>query len=204
MSDAHGVRVAAGPGISQPAAAGDVHGGFWDAVHAGGDLHLQSRSTSRTRRSACRTLGLSNLFAIYLVGLAVTPFGGYLMTRIGMRRGHAVAIALCMAGAAITLSHSLWVVILPGLGLVCTGVFIAQSTAASFLRMAAPAGGRVSAAGLYLSLLLHRRHGGRGGSEIGCGAGRLAGVRGAGGGRAGGDAGPFALAGWKNKDWSTH
>lgn len=97
------------------------------------------------------TLDLSNLFAIYLVGLVVTPFGGYLVTRIGMRRGMVVAIALCCAGEAITLSHSLWVVILPGLGLLCTGVFIAQSTATSFLRMAAPAGGRVSAAGLYLS-----------------------------------------------------
>ncbi len=97
------------------------------------------------------TLALSYLFAIYLVGLVVTPFGGYLVTRIGMRRGFAVAVALCFAGELITLSHSLWVVILPGLGLVCTGVFIAQSTATSFLRMAAPAGGRVSAAGLYLS-----------------------------------------------------
>ena len=97
------------------------------------------------------TLALSYLFAIYLVGLIVTPFGGFLVTRIGMRAGVAVAIALCAAGEAITLSHTLWVVVLPGLGLVCTGVFIAQSTATSFLRMAAPAGGRVSAAGLYLS-----------------------------------------------------
>lgn len=97
------------------------------------------------------TLALSYLFAIYLVGLAVTPFGGYLVTRVGMRRGIGVAIGLAAAGEAITLSHSLWVVVLPGLGLVCTGVFIAQSTATSFLRMAAPAGGRVSAAGLYLS-----------------------------------------------------
>jgi len=97
------------------------------------------------------TLALSYLFAIYLVGLVVTPFGGYLVTKIGMRRGFAVAVALCFAGELITLSHSLWVVILPGLGLVCTGVFIAQSTATSYLRIAAPAGGRVSAAGLYLS-----------------------------------------------------
>lgn len=97
------------------------------------------------------TVALSYLFAIYLVGLVVTPFGGFLVTRIGMRRGMAVAIALCAVGEAITLSHTLWVVVLPGLGFVCTGVFIAQSTATSFLRMAAPAGGRVSAAGLYLS-----------------------------------------------------
>lgn len=97
------------------------------------------------------TLDLSYLFAIYLVGLVVTPFGGYLVTRIGMRAGIAVAIAICVAGEAFTLSHHLWIVIFPGLGLLCTGVFIAQSTATSFLRMAAPAGARVSAAGLYLS-----------------------------------------------------
>jgi predicted MFS family arabinose efflux permease len=97
------------------------------------------------------TAALSYLFAIYLVGLAVTPFGGFLVTRIGMRRGIAVAIALCAVGEATTLSHTLWVVVLPGLGLLCTGVFIAQSTSTSFLRMAAPAGARTSAAGLYLS-----------------------------------------------------
>jgi predicted MFS family arabinose efflux permease len=97
------------------------------------------------------TLALSYLFAIYLVGLVVTPFGGYLVTRIGMRRGIAVAIAICVVGEALTLSHNLWIVIFPGLGLLCTGVFIAQSTSTSFLRMAAPAGGRTSAAGLYLA-----------------------------------------------------
>jgi YNFM family putative membrane transporter len=97
------------------------------------------------------TLALSYLFAIYLVGLVITPFGGYLVTRIGMRRGIAVAIAICFAGEAFTLSHHLWIVIFPGLGLLCSGVFIAQSTATSFLRMAAPAGGRASAAGLYLA-----------------------------------------------------
>jgi predicted MFS family arabinose efflux permease len=97
------------------------------------------------------TLALSYLFAIYLIGLVVTPFGGYLVTRIGMRHGIALAIAMCVIGEALTLSHHLWIVIVPGLGLLCTGVFIAQSTSTSFLRMAAPAGGRTSAAGLYLS-----------------------------------------------------
>ncbi len=96
------------------------------------------------------TLALSYLFAIYLIGLVVTPFGGYLVTRIGMRRGIALAIAICLIGEALTLSHHLWIVIFPGLGLLCTGVFIAQSTSTSFLRMAAPAGSRASAAGLYL------------------------------------------------------
>jgi predicted MFS family arabinose efflux permease len=97
------------------------------------------------------TAALSYLFAIYLVGLLVTPLGGYLVTRIGMRAGITCAIGLCIAGELLTLSHSLWIAVIAGLGLVCTGVFIAQATATSFLRIAAPAGGRASAAGLYLS-----------------------------------------------------
>ena len=96
------------------------------------------------------TSALSYLFAIYLIGLIVTPAGGYLVTRIGMRAGIAVAISASLAGVLLTLSHSLWIVILAGLGLVCTGVFIAQATANSFLRLAAPPGTRASAAGLYI------------------------------------------------------
>jgi predicted MFS family arabinose efflux permease len=96
------------------------------------------------------TEALSYLFAIYLIGLIVTPAGGYLVTRIGMRAGIAFAIGACLTGALLTLSHSLWMVVIAGLGLVCTGVFVAQATANSFLRIAAPAGGRASAAGLYI------------------------------------------------------
>ena len=96
------------------------------------------------------TSALSYLFAIYLIGLIVTPAGGYLVTRIGMRAGIAVAICASLAGVLITLSHSLWIVVLAGLGLVCTGVFIAQATANSFLRHAAAPGTRASAAGLYI------------------------------------------------------
>ena len=42
-------------------------------------------------------------------------------------------------------------VVICGLTLLCTGVFISQASATSYLREAAPAGGRASAAGLYLS-----------------------------------------------------
>ena len=85
-----------------------------------------------------------------MIGLLVTPAGGFLIRRIGLRAGIAVAISACLAGALVTLSHSLWIVIIVGLGLVCTGVFLAQATANSFLRVAAPEGGRASAAGLYI------------------------------------------------------
>jgi YNFM family putative membrane transporter len=96
------------------------------------------------------TAALSYLFAIYLVGLIVTPAGGYLVTRIGMRAGIAVAICCSLVGVLLTLSHLLWIVVIAGLGLVCTGVFIAQATANSFLRHAAAPGTRASAAGLYI------------------------------------------------------
>jgi MFS transporter, YNFM family, putative membrane transport protein len=149
------------------------------------------------------TFALSYLFAIYLVGLVVTPFGGFLVTRIGMRRGIAVAIAICALGEIATLSHTLWVVVFPGLGLVCTGVFIAQSTATSFLRMAAPAGGRVSAAGLYLSCYYvggtiagvapsYVWSIGRWPACVGLVEVVLAGML------------ILALAGWRNVGWSTH
>lgn len=96
------------------------------------------------------TEALSYLFAIYLIGLVITPAGGVLVTRIGLRAGIGLAVAACLAGALVTLSHSLWIVVVLGLGLVCTGVFMAQTTANTFLRVAAPAGGRASAAGLYI------------------------------------------------------
>jgi YNFM family putative membrane transporter len=96
------------------------------------------------------TAALSYLFAIYLIGLVITPAGGYLVSRTGMRIGIAIAICCSLAGVLLTLSHSLWIVVFAGLGLVCTGVFIAQATANSFLRLAAPPGTRASAAGLYI------------------------------------------------------
>ena len=96
------------------------------------------------------TTALSSLFFVYLIGLLVTPAAGFLITRVGLRSGIAGAILLSMAGVLLTLSSSLTVVIL-GLALVCSGVFIAQTAAQSHLRVAAPPGARVTAAGIYMS-----------------------------------------------------
>ena len=96
------------------------------------------------------TEALSYLFIVYLIGLVVTPFAGYMIGHVGLRTGVAGAIGLSFAGALLTLSHSL-VVVIAGLALLCTGVFISQASATSYLREAAPAGARASAAGLYLS-----------------------------------------------------
>jgi MFS transporter, YNFM family, putative membrane transport protein len=96
------------------------------------------------------TVALSYLFVVYLIGLLATPAAGYMIGSIGLRRGIASAILLTLAGVVVTLIHALPIVIL-GLAMVCTGVFIAQTTAYSFLRDAVPPGGRVSAVGLYVS-----------------------------------------------------
>jgi len=96
------------------------------------------------------TAALSSLFFVYLVSLVVTPAAGFLITRVGLRAGIGGAILCSMAGVLLTLVPSLYVVIL-GLALVCCGVFIAQTASQSHLRVAAPAGSRVTAAGLYFT-----------------------------------------------------
>jgi MFS transporter, YNFM family, putative membrane transport protein len=96
------------------------------------------------------TTALSSLFFVYMIGLIVTPAAGYLITRVGLRAGISGAILCAMAGVVLTLAPSLLVVI-AGLALLCTGVFIAQTASSSHLRVAAPSGARVTAAGLYIT-----------------------------------------------------
>jgi YNFM family putative membrane transporter len=96
------------------------------------------------------TSALSSLFFVYLIGLAVTPAAGYLITRVGLRAGIAGAIACSTAGVLLTLAPSLPLVIL-GLTMLSSGVFISQTASQSHLRVAAPHGARVTAAGLYLT-----------------------------------------------------
>jgi predicted MFS family arabinose efflux permease len=95
------------------------------------------------------TTALSWLFAVYLFGLVATLAAGGVLSRIGLRHGMLAAIGLCLAGAALTLVPSL-AMIGVGLAVASSGVFIAQTCANSFLRDAAPAGARVSAAGMYI------------------------------------------------------
>ena len=96
------------------------------------------------------TTALSSLFFVYLVGLVVTPAAGFLITRVGLRAGIAGAIGCSMAGVLLTLASSLPVVIV-GLTLLSSGVFVAQTASQSHLRVAAPPGLRVTAAGLYMT-----------------------------------------------------
>jgi MFS transporter, YNFM family, putative membrane transport protein len=96
------------------------------------------------------TAKLSLLFVVYLVGLVATPLAGALLPRVGLRAGITGSILLSLAGVLLTLVHSLPVVV-AGLALCCTGVFISQSCATSFLREAAPEATRASAVGMYVA-----------------------------------------------------
>jgi predicted MFS family arabinose efflux permease len=93
---------------------------------------------------------LGSLFFVYLIGLIVTPAAGYLITRVGLRAGVGGAICLAIAGVLLTLAPSLTLIIV-GLALLSSGVFITQTANSSHLRVAAPPGTRVTAAGLYIT-----------------------------------------------------
>jgi predicted MFS family arabinose efflux permease len=93
---------------------------------------------------------LSSLFVVYLVGLIVTPLAGIGIGRAGSRPVLIVAVIASMIGVSLTLLHSLPLILL-GLVLCSSGVFVCQSASTSYIQTAAAAGGRSSAAGLYVA-----------------------------------------------------
>jgi YNFM family putative membrane transporter len=93
---------------------------------------------------------LSSLFVVYLVGLIVTPLAGIGIGRAGSRPVLIVAVIASMIGVSLTLLHSLPLILL-GLILCSSGVFVCQSASTSYIQTAAAAGGRSSAAGLYVA-----------------------------------------------------
>ena len=73
---------------------------------------------------------LASIFAVYLIGAAITPFAGYVMDRIGHRRALMAAVGMSALGMALTLIHSVPVII-AGLALEASGVFACQAAASS-------------------------------------------------------------------------
>jgi MFS transporter, YNFM family, putative membrane transport protein len=93
------------------------------------------------------TVALGWLFVVYLVGIVITPFGGRWIDRYGHRTGLAMAMALGAAGALLTLAP--WLpVIVSGLALCSSGVFIAQAATSSYIG-AVTTRDRALAVGLY-------------------------------------------------------
>jgi len=91
---------------------------------------------------------LSTLFTVYLVGAVITPFAGKLIDKLGFRKAYAMAISMSLFGLLLTLSPAIPLVVL-GLAIFCTGIFICQSSTTSSLRVFAPTQ-RSAAAGLYV------------------------------------------------------
>ena len=91
-------------------------------------------------------LGL--LFVVYLAGAVVTPFAGRWIDRAGHRFTLVVAYAGAVGGILLTLIPSM-PLILVGLALCCTAVFVAQSASTSYIGTVA-AEARAAAVGLYV------------------------------------------------------
>jgi predicted MFS family arabinose efflux permease len=93
------------------------------------------------------TAALGWLFAVYVVGMFVTPISGAWIDRYGQRAGLATAMGLGAAGAMLTLTPSL-AAIAAGLALCSTCVFVAQASTSSYIG-AVTKKDRALAVGLY-------------------------------------------------------
>ncbi len=92
---------------------------------------------------------LAAIFIVYLGGVAASPVAGRLGARVNRRLLMAGCVGLILAGLALTLFSSLWLISL-GLLLVCLGVFPQQTLATSFVGVAAR-GAKSTAVGLYVT-----------------------------------------------------
>jgi predicted MFS family arabinose efflux permease len=92
---------------------------------------------------------LGSIFFVYLLGVVITPQSGRFLDRFGFRHTTILYCAMMIAGLLLTLIKSLPVVIV-GLAIFSSGVFVAQ--AAATVQTGAIAGrARSSAAGLYVT-----------------------------------------------------
>lgn len=90
---------------------------------------------------------LANIFAVYLIGMVITPAAAWLLRRFGAAKTMQLSIAVSMLGVLLTLFSSLWLIFL-GLMLMSTGVFITQSATISHIALHVREG-RSLATGLY-------------------------------------------------------
>lgn len=107
------------------------------------NLHLAAAPYSLS------TSQLANIFAIYLIGMIITPLSTKLIDKFGTHTTLFLAVGLSMFGVLLTLGKPLWLIIL-GLTAVSTGVFITQTATISQLSKVVNHG-RSLANGLYYS-----------------------------------------------------
>ncbi|HYW43243.1 MAG TPA: MFS transporter, partial [Bryobacteraceae bacterium] len=95
------------------------------------------------------TQALALLFVVYLVGAVVTPFAGRMIDRLGHRAALIIAFCAGVLGISATLVRSLPMV-MAGLAVCCTGVFIANAAGSSYVGVVAREA-RAAAVGLYVT-----------------------------------------------------
>jgi predicted MFS family arabinose efflux permease len=95
------------------------------------------------------TAALGSLFFVYLVEAVVTPWCGRAIDRYGPRTAVTAAVSTSMLGVLLTASTALPVV-MAGLALCCTGVFVAQSASSTYIGVAAEHN-KALAVGLYVT-----------------------------------------------------
>ncbi|CAB3751211.1 MFS transporter [Paraburkholderia solisilvae] len=95
------------------------------------------------------TVEIGAIYAVFLVAVVVTPIAGRVAARHGPRNTALAAVVLAFVGALLTLSDSVSVILI-GLALGSTAVFVEQASANSFISQTA-AGVRSTAIGVYLS-----------------------------------------------------
>ena len=90
---------------------------------------------------------LANIFAVYLLGVVVTPIGARVISQIGARKTVMLAMVGTVCGLGITLLLSLSIIII-GLALMSSSIFITQSAVTSYIASKVNEG-RSLATGLY-------------------------------------------------------
>lgn len=90
---------------------------------------------------------LGNLFAVYLLGVVITPLAGRAIPALGYQRSILLAMLMSLTGALLTLLPAAWMIIV-ALAVLSSGVFIAQSATISFIATRVQTG-RSLASGLY-------------------------------------------------------
>ncbi|ALF60653.1 MFS transporter [Psychrobacter urativorans] len=93
------------------------------------------------------TGALANIFAVYLIGVVITPLSTTLLRRFGSARTVRVAVVFSMIGVLLTLVTPLWGIIV-GLAIMSSGVFVTQAATISYIAVNVEKG-RSLASGLY-------------------------------------------------------
>jgi predicted MFS family arabinose efflux permease len=92
---------------------------------------------------------LGTVFSVYLLGMVTTPVSARLLQRLGPRRFLALAVAISLAGVALTLLPSLTAIV-AGLTALSAGVFLSQAATTTHVGESVTTA-RSAAVGLYVT-----------------------------------------------------